>query len=282
MSDDAVESHLREWRAADPQRAVAWLFLTADERIRCGALAALQDEWLKAIRTAGAPEVAVAKLGWWREELPRAIQGQARHPLARALFGDASVCAIPSPCWMAAVDAALLAINRPPASDFATQWEASRPLAEAFADLETRVWFGARARSPGAAPVVLAGYLVANLRAFDAELGAGRSPLPMQLLARHQLGTDDLSRDGPARRAALREYVAELKRALDDAVTMPGPLGLLRALQAQRDLDALGLAAHADEPLAALRRRPHGFRNLLKTWRAARTWREMSQDGRPA
>lgn len=273
MSDDALASYLSHWREADPQRATAWLFLRHAERLRFGALAALQDEWLKAVRDAREPQVAATKLGWWREEVQRAAQGEARHPLTQALFADARARAVPVACWTAPVDASLLALAALPAADLAAQLAAAKPLATAFAELETRVWFGGQAESARAAAVIAIMQLVTSLRALGTTAGNGRPSLPMRLLARHGLTLDDLARDGEARRAAVHDQVVDLERELACAATMPGPLSLFRAVGLLHDLHALRRAVHADDPLAVLRVPEPGFRSLLKTWRAARIWR---------
>src|SRR6185437_11167331 len=114
-----------------------------------------------------------------------------------------------------------------------------------------------------------------RLRALAAEVGHGRSPLPMNLLARHGLTIEALGSDSPARRAALRDYLVELKRATSEAATMEGPLTLFRGVDLQRDLQAIGRAVSADDPLAALHAPAHGLGDVLKTWRAARKWRGM-------
>lgn len=273
MSDTAFASYLSRWREADQQRATAWLFLRHDERIRFGALAALQDEWLRTVREAREPQVAATKLGWWREEMRRAVQGEASHPLTQPLFADAGARAVPLACWTAAVDASLLALTASPPADGVAQLAATRSLATAFAVIETRVWFGAEADSTRAAAVIAVALLVASLRALDAATTNGRVPLPMHLMARHGLTLDELARDGPARRSALRDHATDLGRELAHAVTMTGPLSLFRAVGLQHDLQTLQSAAHADDPLAALQSPERGFGNLLKTWQAARIWR---------
>ncbi|TAM94589.1 MAG: hypothetical protein EPN40_11650 [Rhodanobacteraceae bacterium] len=60
---------------------------------------------------------------------------------------------------------------------------------------------------------------------------------------------------------------------------MPGPLTLFRAVGLQHDLASLARAARADDPLATLCAPAHGLGNVLKTWRAARTWRAMARIG---
>lgn len=273
MSDSALDSYLSDWRDADPQRAVAWLFLRQGERIRYGACAALVREWRRTLREVGEPQVAVAKLGWWREELQRAAEGGARHPLTQALFGDARVLEVPLSCWTAVVDAALLEVAAPPSGDFAAQQRAAWPWSMAVAGLETRLWFGPSADVARAAAVTTVANLVADVRSVVAEASRGRSPLPMNLMARHGLTIEGLAVDGPARRAALRDYAGLLRDALADAAARPGPLTLFRAVGVQRDRRSLDEAVRAEDPLAALCAQRAGVGNLLKTWRAARTWR---------
>ncbi|TAN03973.1 MAG: phytoene synthase [Rhodanobacteraceae bacterium] len=273
VSETAFDDYLAQWRAASPQRAVAWLFLRHDERNCFGALAALQHEWLKAVQEVREPQVAAAKLGWWREELQRTVQGEARHPLTQRLFTDARASTVPLATWVAPLEAATLALTASPPADFTAQCAAAAPLATALAALETRVWFGGGVESPRAGSVTMYARLAANTRALAAEVERGRSPLPMNLLARHGLTIEGLATDSPARRAALHDHLAGIESGLADAATMPGPLSLFRAVDLYHDLAALRRAGPADDPLTVLASPAHGFAGVLKTWRAARTWR---------
>lgn len=275
MSESAFDDYLMQWRDAGPQRALAWLFLRPDERNCFGALAALVHEWRKAVREMRESQVAAVKLGWWREEMQRAAQGQARHPLTQVLFADARVRSIPLPYWMAPVDAAAGMLALPSPANVAAQRDAVAPFANAVAALETRVWFGEGADAARMSQVVLLAGAVSTAHALAAEVERGRSPIPMNLLARHGLTVEALGEDSAARRAALRDYLGELERAASDAARMQGPLTLFRAVDLQRDRQALARAVRADDPLAALHAPAHGLGNVLKTWRAARKWRGM-------
>lgn len=278
MSASAFDDYLTQWRGANPRRALAWLFLRPDERTRYGALAALLQEWHKAAREVSEPQVAVAKLGWWREEMQRAAQGDARHPLTQALFADPRARAVPVAYWVAPVDALGMALAATPPADFAAQCAAAAPLADAAGALETRVWFGAAANPERAARVGLFTRLCTYLRALPAEVGRGRSPLPMHLLARHGLTIESLGQDSPARRAALRDQAQALQRGLADAAKMGGPLTLFRDVELQHDAASLRHAGNADEPLSALASNRHELSQALKTWRAARRWRGVVHD----
>lgn len=276
MSEDTFETYLAGWRDVAPPRTLAWLFLRTDERQRFGALAALQREWLKAIHEISEPQVAAVKLGWWREEMQRACTGEARHPLTQHLFADARARAVSVASWVAAVDAALLARDPAPAVDFAAQQRALQPLAQAFATLDVGVWFGRAVATPRAAAVATLGLLVADLRALPAEVGHGRSPLPMNLLARHGLTVEALARDGAERTAALHDYAGALRQALADAATMKGQLTLFQSTQLHADGVDLARVERAAQPLQALAPRQPGLGAVLKTWRAARIWRHES------
>lgn len=278
MSDSAFDDYLSQWRGANPRRALAWLFLHPDERTCFGALAALLREWHKAAREVSEPQVSVAKLGWWREEMQRAPQGEARHPLTQVLFADPRARAVPAAFWIAPVDATGLSLAASPAADFATQCAAARPLADALAALETRVWFGGGAGASRAARVGLFTRLCSDLRALGAEVARGRSPLPMQLLARHGLTIEGLAQDSPARRAALRDHAQAIRQGLADAAKMAGPLTLFGDVELQHDLVALRQAGEADEPLSVLAANRHGLSQALKTWRAARRWRGVARN----
>jgi len=275
VSASAFDDYLMQWRDASPQRALAWLFLRHHERHCFGALAALVHEWRKAVCEVRESQVAAVKLGWWREEMQRATQGQARHPLTQALFADVRARSVPLPLWTAPVEAAIGVLGLPSPANVAAQRDAAAPFANAVAALETRVWFGEGADTARMAQVVSLAGLVSTARALIAEAEHGRSPIPMNLLARHGLTTEALGNDSPARRAALRDYFGELQRAASDAARMRGPLTLFRAVDLQCDRQALERAVRADDPLAALHAPAHGLGDVLKTWRAARKWRGM-------
>lgn len=278
MTETAFDTYLAGWRDASPQRALAYRFLRPDEQRRFGALGALTREWQTALHDVREPRVAMIKLGWWREELQRAADGAPGHPLTEVLFAHASMRAVPLARWVAPVDAAALALNGSPASDFAAQRIGAEPLAQALGRLETAAWFGVDADATRAAAVTLLDGLVTRLRVLDADAERGRSPLPMNLLARHGLSVEALLHDSPARRRAVHDQVASLRQALTVAATMAGPLSVFRAADLQHDLATLARSERADNPLPPLHAPASGFGTVLKTWRAARIWRGMSHN----
>ena len=278
MATAALESWLRDHRAAHPQLEPAWVFLSADpRRDACGAFEALKQEWLDAAYAIRAPNVAATKLQWWAEELQRAHSGQPRHPLTQAVFADACAREIPLPDWHRVVHAALSQLETPPPADFPSQLEQAATLHGAIARAETALWFGSGASAQRAEKLAAVQRAVAALRNLPMEVDYGRTPLPMSLLARHGLSQTALIQDSPARRAALRDQAGELLRAIEEAARLPGPLGPFRGLQARLDRRALRAAGSAADPLQALCRGQGGVRNLLDAWSEAKAWHRATQ-----
>jgi len=278
MSDAARESWLRDYRAAHPQLEPAWIFLRADPRRDVyGAFEALKQEWLDAVFAIRAPNVAATKLQWWMEELQRAHQGHARHPLTQAVFTDERAQVIPLAQWNEVSHAALLQLEAPPVSDFSAQLAQATSLHGSIARIETSLWFGGDADAQRAEKSAAVQRAVAALRNLPMEVDYGRAPLPMSLLARHGLSQNALIEDGPSRRAALRDQARDLLRALDETAKLPGPLSLFRGLQVRLDRRALRRALRAHEPLAAMQGLTGGLGALFDAWKAARAWHLAQQ-----
>ncbi|MCE5234035.1 MAG: phytoene synthase [Xanthomonadaceae bacterium] len=274
MSDSGFESFLGKWLTAEPGQAIALGYLGAAQRDACCALACLEHELIAATYGIREPHVAAVKLNWWGEELARARQGEALHPLTQALFADARAAALPAALYVAPVTAALERLGQGSVPDFDAQLAAAERFHGALAALETAFWYGPEAAPARAARLAALGHLGAALASLDAEGGHERLPLPMALLARHQLTREDLTRPSAARSAALRDQVRALAAAMDAARRLPGPLSLFRSLRARGDRAVLARAQRAADPLAALRAptRP-GLGDAFHLWRAARVWR---------
>ncbi len=89
-------------KAAPPGSSLHYALLFAPAEVR-GALWALHGfraEVVEIPSECSDPGVAAVKLGWWREELERALAGQARHPAAQALQQARAVHDFdPQPLW---------------------------------------------------------------------------------------------------------------------------------------------------------------------------------------
>lgn len=270
-----LQSYVDKWLAVQPQQRVALTFV--DPRRHAGhiALAALEQELLGAAYGIREPQVAMIKLGWWAEELAGAASSGGRHPLTQVLFDDERAHALPVDAWLAPVRAAMDQLEQGTAADFAAQRSAAEPLHGALATLETAWWYGAEASAQRARAVAVSAHLLHALRRLQDDVDRDRLPLPMARLARFGLARSDLGQAGPGRDEAIRAQLADLATAWTDAMALPGPLGVFRALEARQDARLVRAAQKAADPLRALQQGlpGDGFGNTLAAWNAARRWR---------
>jgi len=261
-----LASFVAKWSAAYPELELALGFVPRAQRDAQAALACLGHELEQAVVSTHEDQPAAAKLAWWAEEL--AGSGDARHPLTIALAGQPGWERF-APSWHAVVAAAFELRDPEPAGDLErllARWAPfHRPQAVIEAELFGHVDVEARTRQRAIARAL------EDLALLDAS-GAARLPLPLDLLARHQLARNDLALDSPARRRAVRDALSGLARAMDDLARRGAPLGIpgTAALAAQRW--RARQAKRGDEPVAALHRLharlPLGA--AWTTWRAAR------------
>jgi 15-cis-phytoene synthase len=273
--EDAIQSYVDKWLAAQPAQRVALAFVDPARRPGHVALAALEQELLGAAYGIREPQVAAAKLNWWAEELSGAAETGGRHPLTHVLFDDARATRIDTALWLAPALAAIAQLEEGTAADFAAQLAAAAPLHGALAALETAWWFGATASPARAARLATLAHLLHALRRLEDDAERDRLPLPMAVLARHDLRREQLRRAGVARNAAVRDQLAELAAAWRDAARLPGPLGVFRAVEAHAGEQRVRRALAQAEPLASLQRaRPSaGLTTTFAAWQAARRWR---------
>ncbi len=72
----------------------ALLFTPPARRDAIAALFALGQEFDQISTRRGEPSVTQAKMRWWDDEIRRLVNGQARHPLTRAITGQSSLAGI--------------------------------------------------------------------------------------------------------------------------------------------------------------------------------------------
>jgi len=277
-SNAAWQGFIDKWLAAQPEQGVALAFVDGRRHPGHVALAALEQELLDAAYGIREPHVAAAKLGWWAEELAGAAASGGRHPLTQVLFDDPRAEAIGVDQWVAPVLAAMAQLDHGTAADLAAQLADAAPLHDALAALETAWWYGPAAHSPRAARLAALDHLLHALLHLDDDAGRDRLPLPMAALARHGLSRAQLGQPGPARRQAIQEQLRELQRLWREAATLPGPLGVFRAVAAQHSQAMARRARRAPEPLASLREGRTRVRpaTAWTAWRAARAWRRAA------
>lgn len=272
-----LQSFIDKWLAVQPQQRVALVFVDGQRHPGHIALAALEQELVAAAYGIREPQVAVAKLNWWAEELSGAATSGGRHPLTQVIFDDERAHAIASERWLAPVLAAMTQLEQGTAADFATQIIAAAPLHGALAALETAWWYGAEASPDRAARVAALNHLLYALLRLEQDADHDRLPLPMARLARHGLSRAQLRTPGDARQAAIKAQLDDLLASWRESSRLPGPLSVFRALESRHGQQLAQNAAGASDSLVALKsgQPRNGLGTTIQAWNAARAWRRQ-------
>ncbi|ANB18158.1 hypothetical protein [Dokdonella koreensis] len=263
--EEALGSFEAKWTGVHPELALALRFLPEPGKARERSFALIGFELEDAAFRIVEDHVAGAKLHWWAEELVRAQAGKPRHPLTAALVPQAGE---PAAAWDAVIAGAVAVREAQPAASVAALLEGYQVLYAPLADVEAALFPGVAAPAAGeAASLSRALRQAADLAGT---LQRGHLPLPLDLLARHQLQRGQLSEPSPARAAALRDLLRQLVGRMK-AVPLDG-LSLARVAVLAADTARARRAARATDPAAALRadsaRVTPG--TAWKLWRSAR------------
>lgn len=269
-----LQSFIDKWLAVQPQQRVALAFVDGRRYPGHIALAALEQELLGAAYGIREPQVAVAKLNWWAEELTGAAASGGRHPLTQVLFDDERAHAISSECWLAPVLAAMTQLEQGTAADYFAQLDAAMPLHGALAALETTWWYGSEASFARAAQVATLNHLLYALLRLEQDAERDRLPLPMAQLARHGLSRAQLRVPSAARQQAVKAQLDDLLTSWDGSVALAGPLSVFRALESRHGSQLAQRAARAGDALTTLQAgQPRtGLATAWRAWQAARAW----------
>lgn len=277
-SNAAWQGFIDKWLAAQPQQRVALAFVDGHRHPGHVALAALEQELLDAAYGIREPQVAAAKLGWWAEELSGAASSGGRHPLTQVLFDDERAHAITVEQWVAPVLAAMAQLEQGTAADFAAQLDAAMPLHGALAALETSWWYGAAAACDRAARLATLDHLLDALLRTEVDAGRDRLPLSMASLARHGLSRAQLGQASAARQQAIQDQLRDLLQCWREAVRLPGPVSVFRALASSHDMRMVQRAMRAPDALGSLAAERARIRPVtaFRAWQAARAWRRSA------
>ena len=272
-----LQSFIDKWLAVQPQQRIALVFVDGQRYPGHIALAALEQELLGAAYGIREPQVAVAKLNWWAEELAGAAASGGRHPLTQVLFDDERAHAIASEFWLAPVLAAMAQLEEGTAADFPAQLAAATQLHGALAALETAWWYGADASAERATQVATLNHLLYALLRLEQDAERDRLPLPMARLARHGLNRAQLRERSTARQQAVKAQLDDLLASWRASAGLAGPLSVFRALESRHGSGLAQRAARAGDALAALQAgQPRtGLGTTLQAWQAARAWRRQ-------
>ena len=273
-----LQGFIDKWLAVQPQQRVALAFVDGRHYPGHIALAALEQELLGAAYGIREPQVAVAKLNWWAEELSGAAASGGRHPLTQVLFDDERAHALAGDLWLAPVLAAMAQLEQGTAADFPAQLDAAMPLHGALAALETAWWYGSEASSALAMRVATLNHLLYALLRLEQDAERDRLPLPMARLARHGLSRAQLREPSEARQQAVKAQLDDLQASWRGSEVLAGPLSVFRALESRHGHQLVRRAARADDALATLHAgQPRtGLATTLQAWQAARAWHRQS------
>jgi len=259
----------QEWLDAHPEYAIASIFLPPAQRRRENAFAVLVHELGAAVRLRE-PQVATAKLSWWRGELAGAVAGQSNHPIARELFADDGVGAVDPALWLALADAALAQHGNMAAATLPELLGQRAAFHGVVARIESSMSGGRDADIESNATLCTITQLLCELPQIAH--GDDSLPLPLDLLARHGLTRSGLSAPTPQRAALLRDHLSALAAVSAECVGASSVRSLYQRVRVHHDRALLAAARNASDPLAGLTERMRAGRwaSLWVAWREAR------------
>lgn len=266
----AFASFEEKWLAANPEQATVALFQPANVRLRASAFGCLVHELEQAAFGLREAHVAEVKIQWWRQELLTAASGAPRHPVSAVLFADPQATKVDAAHWNALADGALAMVHVGAASDLKSLLSGYSALYAPVARIETAL-FDAPATQVSATATL---WTLSHLQLALRHLGdvPERLPIPLDLLARHELTRAALAEPTTKRRELVRDFVGSLADAASIALAdVPSAL-VARRVRARLDLALMKFAQRADDPLRALMVQPGDARwkALWWSWREAR------------
>lgn len=274
-------------KAGDPLSdfGLSRLFAPPNLRDELLALHAFYNELMNVAYTVSDIGVARAKLGWWREEIQRAFEGQARHPALQALAGPINEERLQQDDLFPMVTGALANVDPETPADeaallkFVDGTGAARARAEA-----TLAGAGPHAKN-AAAELGRASALTMLLVLLPIDLSRGRLLIPMSDLARFQVTRGELQKaeTGPALDELIRHRARRAREIIEEGHnTLPAAdVGRLRHLMVQAALDRarLNRVAKARSRSLQAHRDIAPVRRLFIAWRAAGKAQRQSAQG---
>ncbi|QBB71094.1 hypothetical protein ELE36_12435 [Pseudolysobacter antarcticus] len=266
----------QKWLSAFPENNVLRVFLSPADRVLNAAFACLIFELEQTALYIAEAQIAATKLNWWSEELARASALQARHPITQTLIADPRACAISPELWQALVRGAAAQLGIESSADFATQIAQAQRFSQPLASIEQQLFYAdggaSGSGSTAAASLAACAQLLRQLAMLPQELQQGRLPLPLSLLARHQLNRENLLIASAQRTASVRDYLNTLATEIRAALALGSTLSISRRVRARLDLSLIQRALRQADPLQALSNDPGAspWRSLWFGWSAAR------------
>jgi 15-cis-phytoene synthase len=259
-SSAPIASFEAKWADAYPEFGLALRFDRSADRQAHAALACLVFEIEHAAFGIREPQPGAVKLQWWAEELTRAGNGKARHPLTQALGARIARESVSTELWLEAIVGALAQRDPEPAADGQALLDQYAQLYAPLARIESAM-FGTNMES--VTGVLALRRALRETASLATALRDGKLPLPLDLLARHRLARGDLSNAGGARGDALREWFtwlggeltawAMLRKTADHETgsALDRSPGVVRATMAAVDGRRAKALGSARDPLAS-------------------------------
>ncbi len=192
----------------------SFLFLPPPRRRAITALYAFCREVDDTVDETGDPQVARARLDWWRSEIDRLFAGQPQHPVTLALAPHLQNCSIDHPALMAIVDGMQMDLEQSRYLDFADLRLYCHRVAGVVGTLAAGI-FGARRASTleYAEQLGLAFQLTNIIRDVGEDARKGRVYLPVEDLRRFAVPVQEILDAHPSERfVALMRFQAERAR----------------------------------------------------------------------
>jgi len=266
MADDAAFGSFEEkWLQANPEQAIVAVFLPLRQRRPGSAFGCLINEIEETIFAIREPQVAAAKLNWWRDGLARAAAGHARHPVTHELFTVAG--AARDLQWSSLVDGALRLLDPATPSSIADAFSTLGIFYGVVAKLEAELLDANIAAGDADADLWSSARLLSLAARVDRQ--PERSPLPLDLLARHGLTRAGLVEPCAARSAAFRDFLDAWCRKTQAALDAQTG-STARRVRARLDLGLCRNAMRAHDPVVALASSSRGrWRSVFVAWSEA-------------
>ena len=243
---EAFQAHLDKLLQARPEHAIARLFVPAQRRDAFSAFECLMFELEQTLWHTREPQVALAKLQWWGEELQRSFEGAPRHPITRHLppVRDAKAAtAVAADGMSAAMDF----LDAGSVGDLPAQQTVLAGFYAPLAQIESHC----SGHGAGGGALRALSFLLRELGRLSCGEAVHPLVIPLNLLARHQLSRDALMQEGVAREGFLRDQLQALAALL--TCDASADAGFAVRLRRRLDRRLAGHAAAAGKPSLAMR-----------------------------
>lgn len=192
----------------------SFLFLPAERRRAMVALYAFCREVDDVVDRGSDPNVARAKLAWWRQEVQSAFTGTPQHPVARALQAVAEPFALPAAEFQTVIDGMAMDLDQARYLDFAALEQYCHRVAGVVGLLSARIMGLSDQRTLGyARDLGIALQLTNIIRDVGEDALRGRIYVPQDDLAHFSVAPSSLlKREHSAAFAALMAFEVDRAR----------------------------------------------------------------------